>query len=123
MWNEPKQDQLNRIPRLYQTEHIALPDKTIHAHFFLGTCDWLISEYDGGDLFWGFACLNGDLFNAEFGYISFSELKAININGLYQVEYDEYWTPKPASEVQLICRAQGWPINSLNTASLKEDRL
>lgn len=24
MWNEPKQDQLNRIPRLYQTEHIAL---------------------------------------------------------------------------------------------------
>jgi hypothetical protein len=57
MWTEPRQNKLDSIPRLYQTEHTASPDKTIHAHFFLGACDWYICEYDGGDLFWGFACL------------------------------------------------------------------
>jgi len=113
MWNEPKQNKLDTLPRLYQTEHIALPDKTIHAHFFLGTCDWYICEYDGGDIFWGFACLNGDLFNAEWGLIAYSDLKAIKLNGLYQVEYDEYWDPKPAREVKLIYEAQGWNYNKI----------
>ena len=49
-------------------------DKLIHLHFFIGGCDWYICEYDGDDLFWGYAYLN-DPQNAEWGYISFPELK------------------------------------------------
>ena len=113
MWNEPRQEKLNQVPMLYSTEYIALPDKTIHIHFFLGGCDWYVCEHDGSDLFWGFACLNGDLINAEFGYISYSDLKAINVNGVYQVEYDEYWRVRPAREVELICRGQGWNYNKI----------
>ncbi|MCM2286537.1 MAG: DUF2958 domain-containing protein [Desulfobacula sp.] len=120
MWNEIRKDRLNSIPRLYQTEHIALPDKTIHAHFFLGSCDWYICEYDGGDLFWGFACLNGDLMNAEWGLIPYSELKTIKVKGLYEVEHDEYWQVRPASEVNLICQAQGWVFDKQKSRMRQE---
>ncbi len=80
MWNEPSQERLDRIPRLYETEKIPIEDKLIHLHFFIGGCDWYIAEYDGGDLFFGFANLV-DLENSEWGYISFSELKEIRIDG------------------------------------------
>ena len=77
MWNTPIAERLSKIPRLYETEHIPLQDKLIYLHFFIGGCDWYIAEYDGEDLFWGFAILNDDFQNAEWGYISFSELKSI----------------------------------------------
>jgi hypothetical protein len=81
MWNTPTTDRLSKIPRLYETEHIPLQDKLIHLHFFIGGCDWYIAEFDGEDLFWGFAILNDDFQNAEWGYISFSELKSIKVGG------------------------------------------
>jgi hypothetical protein len=111
MWNLPSNQKLNTIPKLYQTEHVPLMDKTIHLHFFLGGCDWYICEYDGG-LFFGFACLN-DLQNAEFGFISLADLKALKVNGIYEVEHDEYWRVRPAREVKLICQAQGWNHNKV----------
>ena len=57
MWNEPTEEQLARIPRLYDTEHIPLRDKIIHAHFWIGNTDFYIAEYDGQDLFFGFTCI------------------------------------------------------------------
>ena len=113
MWNEPRQERLDQVPRLYKTEHIDLMDKTIHLHFFLGGCDWFICEYDGGELFFGFAILNGDLEMAEWGYVSFSDLKAIKVNGIFEVEHDEYWKDRPAREVKLICETQGWNYNRI----------
>ena len=105
MWNEPS-EQLNDIPKLYETEHkTTLPDKLIYLHFFIGGCDWYIAEYDGQDLFFGFAILNGDYQNAEWGYISFSELKSIKVAGWLEVDFDLYWEPKPASDVEIIKRA------------------
>jgi hypothetical protein len=77
MWNTPTEDRLSRIPRLYETEHTPLQEKLIYLHFFIGGCDWYIAEFDGEDLFWGFAILNDDFQNAEWGYISFSELKSL----------------------------------------------
>ena len=115
MWNEPRQEKLNRTPRLYRTENVPLMDKTIHLHFFLAGCDWYVCEYDGGELFFGFACLNGDLEMAEWGFISFSDLKALKINGVYEVEHDEYWKAIPAREVRLICEAQGWKYDMAGT--------
>ncbi len=67
MWNTPTEEELAKIPRLYETENIPLKDKIIHLHFFIGGCDWYIVEYDGDDLFWGYAILNGDTENAEWG--------------------------------------------------------
>ena len=88
MWNAPTERRLSRIPRLYETESVSLKSKLIHLHFFVGGSDWYIAEFDGEDLFWGFAILNNDLQNAEWGYISFSELKAIKISGWLEVDIE-----------------------------------
>ena len=61
---------------------IPLKDKIIHVHFFIGGYDWYIAEYDGDDLFGGYAILNGDTENAEWGYVSFKELIELNICGI-----------------------------------------
>lgn len=104
MWNTPTQERLAKIPRLYETEHIPLRDKMIHLHFFIGGCDWYIAEYDGDDLFWGYAILNNDHLCAEWGYISFKELKSINIQGWLEIdcELEEYWQIRKASEIERI---------------------
>ncbi len=57
MWNTPTKKRLSKIPKLYETEGVALKDKLIYLHFFIGDCDWYIAEYDGEDLFWGYAIL------------------------------------------------------------------
>ncbi|MBM9514689.1 DUF2958 domain-containing protein [Desulfogranum marinum] len=103
MWNEPSKPRLASIPRLYETESIPTKDKLIYLHFFLYACDWYIAEYDGEDLFYGYAILNGDMENAEWGYISFSELKSINVNGIeIDCELEEFWQPVPASGIPKI---------------------
>jgi hypothetical protein len=114
MWNMPSKERLAGIPKLYETEDTPLTDKLIHLHFFIGGCDWYIAEYDGEDLFWGFACLNQDLQNAEWGYISYPELKEIKIAGWLEIdcETEVAWRIRPASEVKLIREASGWPIRN-----------
>jgi hypothetical protein len=104
MWNEPTQEQLARIPRLYETEDVPLRVKPIYLHFFIGGCDWYVSEYDGEDLFFGYAILNNDVEMAEWGYISFRELKEIKIKGSLEVdcELEEHWKVRKASEIERI---------------------
>ena len=104
MWNEPSKEKLAKIPRLYETENIPLKDKIIHLHFFISGCDWYIAEFDGEDLFWGFAILNNDLQNAEWGYISFRELKDIKVDGWLEIdcELEELWKVRKASEIEKI---------------------
>jgi hypothetical protein len=104
MWNIPSKERLAKIPKLYETEHIPLKDKLIYLHFFIGHCDWYVSEYDpGDDLFWGYANLGNHDF-AEWGYISFDELKDLKIDGWLEVdcELEEHWTIRKASEIENI---------------------
>ncbi len=101
MWNIPSKQRLQQIPKLYETEDTELKDKLIYLHFFIVGCDWYIAEYDGDDLFWGYAILNGDDQNAEWGYISFSELKRLKI-GYVEIDCDLYWHIKPASRIAKI---------------------
>ncbi|KAB2890961.1 MAG: DUF2958 domain-containing protein [Desulfobulbaceae bacterium] len=101
MWNTPSTTQLDSIPRLYATESIPLAEKLVHLHFFIGGCDWYIVEYDGEDLFFGYTILNGDIVNAEWGYISFSELQSIKI-GFVEIDCDLHWEVVPAKQVPLI---------------------
>ena len=109
MWSTPTKKRLDKIPRLYETENIPLKEKLIYLHFFFGGCDWYVAEYDGEDLFFGYTILNGDIINAEWGYISFSELKDINIKG-FEVDCEKaaFWKIRPAIEVDQICEAHGW---------------
>jgi len=104
MWNVPSKERLDRIPRLYENEGIPLKDKLVCLHFFLGDCDWYIAEYDGEDLFWGYAILNGDLQNAEWGYISFPELRELKMDGWLEVdcETEESWVVRRVSEIEKI---------------------
>lgn len=110
MWNEPSKERLAKIPRLYETEIVPLEAKKVYLHFFIAGCDWYISEYDGDDLFFGFAILNGDYQNAEWGYISFSELKSLKVKWLeVDCELEELWEAREACRIKQIREAMGWP--------------
>ena len=121
MWNEPTKEQLKKIPRLYETEDIPADDKLIYLHFFIGGSDWYIAEYDGEDTFFGYAILNGDTEMAEWGYISFRELRNLKIPPGFEVECEEFWKVRKAGEVEKI-RTTNHPrdiINQVNEEILK----
>ena len=83
----------------------------MYLHFLIGDSDWYVCEFDGDDLFFGYAILNGDVTNAEWGYISFSELQDISINGIeVDCEREGSWSPKPVSEIPRIM--QGRAVDS-----------
>jgi hypothetical protein len=98
---EPTPEQLARLPKLYETEKVPLKDKPIYIHFLIGDCDWFISEYDGEDLFFGYAIIGTPAF-AEWGYISFAELKNIRIPPGIQIDCELFDPPHKASEIEEI---------------------
>ncbi len=105
MWNVPSPERLAQIPPLYQTEADSIPlhDKLVHFHFFVGdSSDWYAVEFDGTDIFWGFAILNNDLQCAEWGYFSLAELQSLRIGGWLEVDCDLYWQVRPAGEVDRV---------------------
>lgn len=110
MWNEPSKERLAKIPKLYATESVPLQDKLIYLHFFIANSHWYIAEYDGDDLFWGFVLLGDDYMNAEWGYVSFKELKEIKVDGWFEIdcELEELWKVRKASEIGKIRKAHGW---------------
>ena len=119
MFNEPTDTELAKVPRLYATENVPAKDKMIHLHFFLASSDWFICEFDGDDTFFGFVCLNGWQDCAEWGYISYKELKELKVEQpilfggekrftLLEVDRDLHWEPRKAVDVPLIRECQGW---------------
>ena len=109
MWNVPSKERLDRIPGLYETEHVPLKEKQIYLHFFIAGSDWYVTEFDG-DLFFGFVILNNDLFNSEWGYFSFGELKNLRISGIeIDCELEAFWRVRPAIDVEPIRKAMRWP--------------
>ena len=100
MWNKPKPEDLAKIPPLYSQENTPLDKQIIHAHFFVGPCDWYISEFDGEDIMFGHANL-GDDEMAEWGYVSFKELETVKV-GPFEVEYDSHWKPTEAGKIEKI---------------------
>ncbi|MGX7950652.1 DUF2958 domain-containing protein [Oleidesulfovibrio alaskensis] len=94
------------IPRLYETESIAVEDKPVHLHFTFGDSHWFAVEFDQEDICFGYVILNGDFQNAEWGYFSLKELAEVSIGPL-RVELDLAWQVRPAGEVELIKLAGG----------------
>ena len=106
MWNEPSPQELERLPRLYSSEDTSLEEKIIHMHFFLGGCDWYAAEYDPRVRnFFGYAILNDDLQNAEWGEFSFDELREVRTRHGYEIDRDLYWKAAKAKEIEKIREA------------------
>jgi hypothetical protein len=80
---------------------IKLKDKRNYLHCFIGRCEWFISEYDGEDLFFGYAIIGNPEF-AEWGYISFTELKQIRIPPGIEVDCEFLDPPLKSSEIEEI---------------------
>jgi hypothetical protein len=108
VWNEPSKDQLKAISWLYETEDVPPKEKLVYLHFFIGTSDWYITEYDGEDTFFAYAILNGDEEMAEWGYVSFAELKALSVPPGFEVECDRFWRIRKAGQVDKIRSANHW---------------
>jgi len=126
MWNEPSRERLSKIPKFYETEHVPLKEKIVWIHFFIGGSDWYGIEFDGKDVFFGFAILNNDYEMSEWGYVSFSELQSIKADGWLEVdcELEELWQPKRAIEIEKIREAQGWiRVNKAEKTISKKDEL
>ena len=104
MWNTPTKKELSEIPDLFENENGNIYDAIVHMHFFLGGCDWYITEFDGKDTFYGFAILSNDYFNAEWGYVSFKELKNAKV-GFLEVDRDLHWEKRPVKKVKKIMKA------------------
>jgi hypothetical protein len=84
------------MPKSYETDGQGDSAK-VQLHYFARGCDWFITERDQEEeqlQAYGFACLNGDLMNAESGYISIVELLE---NG---AELDLYYTQETIGEVK-----------------------
>ncbi|MBP7654841.1 DUF2958 domain-containing protein, partial [Candidatus Dependentiae bacterium] len=60
MWNKPTIEELKQIPDLYAQESVKTENAIIYLHFFIGGCDWYISEVSQEDfnIMFGYANLN-----------------------------------------------------------------
>jgi len=77
-----------------------------YAHYFIGGCDWLITEYDPeSTLAFGWACL-GERTNAELGYIDLAELDAIRIGPGLRVDMETDWEPCPLADAIALLDAR-----------------
>lgn len=117
MWNKPSKEELSKIPVFYSTEEVPLKEKMIYMHFFIGGCDWYAAEYSLEEqCFFGFAILNNDLQNAEWGYFSLEELASLKVKFL-EVDRDLYWKPKKAIEIEKIRKAERWELKDVAVVS------
>lgn len=89
---------IRTIPALYATENVPIKDKVIHAHYFVGGCDWYIAELDRetGDAF-GY-CDVGQGY-AEWGYSNLVEMERTLAFELLPIERDLDFTPTTAREL------------------------
>lgn len=92
---------LSDLPKLYAQEKVA--DPIVYVKFFTpdANATWLATEYDGKDIFFGWACL-GDPYNAELGYFSLKELESVRGRLGLPIERDMHFTPKLLSEAKKL---------------------
>ena len=82
-------------PVTYQQDGVK--DPMAHFHYFNGGSDWYITELDmdgGVRQAFGYTILNGDMQNAELGYISITELVK------HGCELDLNYEPTPLSVIK-----------------------
>lgn len=98
-------ENLSELPELYATEEVPIPEKVIHLHYFIGQgTHWFIAELDRktGTAF-GYAVLNGDMQNAEWGYTNLFEAEQAFFDR-FSVDArvilrDTDWVPRPFKDI------------------------
>lgn len=85
-----------KLPQLYETESVPLPEKVAHVKLFhpARSWTWYVMEYDGKDTCWGLVVGH----ETEFGYFSLQELSQVEAYGLH-VERDLYFKPTQAQDL------------------------
>lgn len=92
---------VDAMPVTYQQQDEK--DPMAYLHYFYGGSDWYIAEKDMDgevDQAYGFACLNGDMMCAEYGYISIAELCSVATPFGKGVDLDFHFTPRRMSDVK-----------------------
>ena len=79
-----------KVPKLYETERVPMPEKVAHAKFFhpVSNWTWYVIEYDGVDSCFGLVIGH----ETEFGYFSLRELSSAYSFSL-PIERDRYFRP------------------------------
>ena len=99
MWNPPTDEELQTLPRIGANEDVPWQDVVIHHHYFIFSSDWFVAECGVDDrIFYGYAILNNDLDNAEWGYMSLDEMREVRVRG-FEIDRDLHWSPRRAGEV------------------------
>jgi len=129
------QAQLEKCPKIKETD--GMKEHPAIFHYFCGGTDIFICEYDRKEDMFGFAILNGDLDNSEWGYFNLRELtgiKPLNIDyyfaeqsieaALYTAYPDYYPKPKSLSTLRTLMkklskRIKRWSIYRKIQAFLK----
>jgi hypothetical protein len=70
------QKQLEKCPRIRETD--GMKEHPAIFHYFYGSTDIYICEYDRKNYMFGYAILGGDLHNSEWGYFNLTELTKIS---------------------------------------------
>lgn len=93
----PPKSVAKKVPALGATDEQG-EDALVVLHYFVGGCDWYITEADleTGEAFGWAEILPG---GGEWGYTNLVELEGVLAQGLWPVERDCYWDPKPMREV------------------------
>lgn len=76
----------------------------LFLHYFIGGSDWYICEWDGEDEFFGYAILNNDLHNSEWGYMSRTELLSLEFPGKLLLINLDLFCPYKTIEEALYAR-------------------
>ena len=85
------------MPEMYSTEDVPEGDQVVHEHYFIGGCDWYITEWnpsDGSAYGW---CDLGH--GGEWGYVNLVELEGVLARDMFPVERDCYWQPTRFSDI------------------------
>jgi len=132
------QARLRKCPGIRKTD--GMEEHPAVFHYFCGSTDFYICEYDRKELMFGFAILNGDLEMSEWGYFSLPDLTGIaplNIDyyfakqsieaALYTAYPDFYPKPQPQSTLRtlmkkLVKRIKRLPIYQITQAFFNEKR-
>lgn len=86
-----------KLPRLYETENVPLPQKVAYAKLFDpgSTWTWYVMEYDGKDACFGLVVGH----ETEFGYFSLQELSSLQFRGMPVIERDMYFRPTQVQDL------------------------
>jgi hypothetical protein len=83
---------VEKMAKLCETD--AMVRHPLALHYFLGGCDWHISEWDRKDTLFGYVILNFDVEMSEWGYINLPELLQLEKSFPGSLNLDYYCSHK-----------------------------